>query len=200
MGRRDRPPSAIVVVPIRSFRTGLTRLSSRLDDDARSALARRLADTVLDAAGEVPVVVVSSDPDVLAWAVSRDAAVIADPGSLDDAADAGRTYARAHDARRVVIAHADLPFATALDRFADTQPASDRVAHIVPDRRDDGTPVMSLPVDADVRFAYGTGSFTRHCEAARSAGLTVEIVRDAALGFDIDEPADLDAAAALEAR
>ncbi len=69
---------------------------------------------------------------------------------------------------------------------------------IVPDRRDDGTPVLSLPTDADVAFGYGPGSFTHHCAAARAAGLTVEVVRDDALQFDIDVPADLDEAFAPE--
>jgi 2-phospho-L-lactate guanylyltransferase len=188
--------SGMIVVPIRSFRHGLTRLARRLDGEERDALARRLAERVVDAAGAVPVVVVSSDPDVVVWAEARGAAVVADPGTLDGAADAGRAFARERGASRVVIAHADLPFASALDRFV--TPAAQAIALIVADRTGDGTPVLSLPVDADVAYAYGPGSFARHCAAATAAGLAVEVVHDDALAFDIDEPADLDAATALE--
>src|SRR5215470_2740892 len=60
-----------VVVPIRAFALGKARLAARLDGNERAALARRLAARVVDAAGELPVVVVSSDPLVRARAESR---------------------------------------------------------------------------------------------------------------------------------
>jgi 2-phospho-L-lactate guanylyltransferase len=189
---------AVVVVPIRSFRNGFARLASRLDGDERRALGQRLADRVVDAAGTIAVVVVSSDPDVVSWAHGRGAIAIDDPGSLDAAADAGRTFARDRGAERVIVAHADLPFASGLERFA--RPGTEPVAMIVPDRTGDGTPVLSLPTTADIAFGYGPGSFARHCDAARAAGLTVEVVSDADLGFDVDVPADLDAATARDAR
>src|SRR6478752_5458341 len=93
---------------------------------------------------------------------ARGVTLVDDAGSLDAAADAGRAAARALGADRVVVAHADLPFASGLDRFA--APGADAIAMIVPDRRDDGTPVLSLPTDADVAFQYGPGSFARHCD------------------------------------
>src|SRR5690348_10766984 len=99
---------AVLVVPIRSFRTGFARLASRLDADARHALAQRLADQVVDAAGAMPVIVVSSDRDVVEWARTRQATIVDDAGSLDAAADAGRDAVRALGADRIVVAHADL--------------------------------------------------------------------------------------------
>jgi 2-phospho-L-lactate guanylyltransferase len=88
-----------------------------------------------------------------------------------------------------VIAHADLPLATTFDHVAGDGAAP--VAVIVPCHRGDGTPVLSLPVDAPFRFAYGPGSFARHCSEAERAGLEVRIVRDPALSFDVDVPDDL---------
>src|SRR4051812_33214080 len=126
----------VLVVPIRSFRNGFARLSTRLDDDARHALGKRLADRVVDAAGAMAVFIVSSDADVVAWARERSATIVDDPGSLDGAADAGRAFARERGEDRVVVAHADLPFASALDRFATPGPAP--TAMIVPDRAGDG--------------------------------------------------------------
>ncbi|HEY3834033.1 MAG TPA: 2-phospho-L-lactate guanylyltransferase [Acidimicrobiia bacterium] len=189
---------AVLVVPIRSFRSGFARLATRLDGDERRTLAQRLADGVADAAGTMELVVVSSDRDVVVWAEGRGAIVVDDPGSLDTAAEAGRAFAREQGAERVVVAHADLPFVSELDRMA--APGADPVALIVPDRHHDGTPVLSLPADAEVAFQYGPGSFARHVAAARAVGLTVEVVRDELLGFDIDEPADLDAATARDTR
>ena len=40
-------------------------------------------------------------------------------------------------------------------------------------------------------FAYGPGSAARHEAEARRHGLDVQVVRDPALGFDVDTPADL---------
>ena len=65
------------------------------------------------------------------------------------------------------------------------------IAVLVPDHRDDGTPVCSVPVAAPFDFAYGAGSFARHGAAAARAELDVRVVRDPTLAFDVDVPEDL---------
>jgi 2-phospho-L-lactate guanylyltransferase len=188
-------PIVMVVVPIRSFRDGKARLATRLDDRARAALVRNLADRVYDAVAGLPVVVVSNDPDVVAWARGRGASVVDDPGSLDAAAEAGREHARTRGAERVVVIHADLP------RIRSITPvlAAGGVV-VVPDRFDDGTPVIALPTEGAFSFAFGPGSFRRHCAEALARGYPLEIVRRDDLAFDIDRPEDLDDLARLDAR
>jgi 2-phospho-L-lactate guanylyltransferase len=46
-------------------------------------------------------------------------------------------------------------------------------------------------VRSSFSLAYGPGSFRRHAAAGHAAGLAVRVVRDPALGFDVDLPADL---------
>jgi 2-phospho-L-lactate guanylyltransferase (CobY/MobA/RfbA family) len=46
-------------------------------------------------------------------------------------------------------------------------------------------------------FAYGPDSAARHAREAARRSLTVRILRDAALAFDVDTAADLDALDAL---
>ncbi len=179
-----------VVVPLRSFTGAKARLASVIDDDARAMLAREMADRVVAAAQPHPVVVVSSAPEVLAWARDRGCAIVDDPGSLDAAAAAGRDWARAHGFVRVVIAHGDLPLASSLD--AVTGAGRDEVV-VVPDRRDDGTPVLVVPADAPFTFAYGPGSAARHVDEAGRIGCEVRIVRDPTLQFDVDVADDLEA-------
>jgi 2-phospho-L-lactate/phosphoenolpyruvate guanylyltransferase len=179
-----------VVVPIRTFALGKARLAERLTPEERADLARRFADQVVTAAGALPVVVVTSAPEVGAWARELGVATVADPGSLDGAAGDGRDFLAARGCERVVIAHADLPFARSLAPV--TGDGADPVVALVPDHRDDGTPVLSVPVAAPFRFAYGPGSFRRHVEEAERLGLTVRVVRDPDLGFDVDVPADLE--------
>jgi 2-phospho-L-lactate guanylyltransferase len=183
--------AAAVVVPLRSFLVGKGRLSDVLDDDARAELVRTMADAVIDAAGARPLVVVSGAPEVAAWCTARRLERVDDPGSLDAAADAGRAWARAQGLARVVVVHADLPLVTSLDAVAGDGDAP--VAVVVPDHHVDGTPVLSLPVAAPFRFSYGPGSFARHVAEATRVGLEPRVVRDRALGFDVDVPADLDA-------
>jgi 2-phospho-L-lactate/phosphoenolpyruvate guanylyltransferase len=187
-----------VVVPIRTFALGNTRLASVLDDETRTALAIRLADRVVDAARPAPVIVVTSAPEVATWAQEHNADVIADPGSLNAAAASGAAALVARGCRRVVIAHADLPLVRSFAPV--TRDAGQQVAVVVPCHRDDGTPVLSLPALAvpEFEFAYGLGSFRRHVTAAKRAGLGVRVVRDAALAFDVDTVDDLAALSRYE--
>jgi len=178
-----------VAVPVRAFRLGNTRLATGLDDTTRTDLARRLAERVVAAAGDAPVVVVTSAAEVVEWAAGLGIAVVPDPGSLDAAARAGITELARLGCRRAVVAHADLGLVT--DFTAVTHDAGVAVAVLVPCHHDDGTPVLSLPTGTDFAFAYGPGSFRRHVRAARAAGLAVRVVRDPALAFDVDTLDDL---------
>ena len=181
--------AAGVAIPIRAFALGKARLAGHLSDDERAELARRCADAVVEAARGLAVVVVSSDPDVRDWAAARAVDVIDDPGSLDGAADAGRAWVAAQGGTRVVVAHADLPRART---FTSVLRDGDRdIVALVPCHRDDGTPVLSVPVTLDFRFAYGLGSFRRHTAEARRLGVGVRVVRDPDLAFDVDVPDDV---------
>jgi 2-phospho-L-lactate guanylyltransferase len=186
-----RRARAGVVIPIRAFAVGKARLSETLDDAPRAELAERMADRVLAAVGTLPVVVVSSADDVRAWGDRHGVTVIDDPGGLDAAATAGVAWYEARGMVRAIVAHADLPLAPAgsLERFA--ADGALPIVGLVPCHRDDGTPVLSVPVPSRFRFAYGPGSFRAHAANARQVGLGVRVVRDPALGFDVDLPADL---------
>ena len=180
-----------VVVPVRAFRLGNTRLAAGLDDATRTALAEQLATRVVRAAGDAPVVVVTSAPEVVAWAHEAGARGVADPGSLDAAARDG-VVALAHlGCRRAVVAHADLPNVSSYAPVI--HDAGTATAVLVPCHHDDGTPVLSIPTDAarSFAFAYGPGSFRRHVTSARAAGLSVRVVRDRALAFDVDTIDDI---------
>jgi 2-phospho-L-lactate guanylyltransferase len=177
------------VIPLRSFALGKARLADVLDDDARVAFARSMAEQVVAAAGTNLVVVVSSAPEVCEWAHASGIARIDDPGSLDAAAERGREWVRAQGRARVVVAHGDLPLATTFEQVAGD--GATPVAVLVPDRHDDGTPVLSLPADTPFDFAYGPGSFLHHTAEARRRGLAVRIARIPELSFDVDVAADL---------
>jgi 2-phospho-L-lactate guanylyltransferase len=92
----------------------------------------------------------------------------------------------------VIVAHADLPFATDLTWVAHFAGVT-----LVPDRHDDGTNVACLPAEAAAAgftFAYGPGSFRRHSGETRRLALHLRVVREPSLAWVVDIPADLVAA------
>ena len=181
-----------VLMPVKAFADAKVRLAPALDGAARAALARTMADHVMTAAGDLPVAVVCDDAEVAAWARSRGALVIGEPGrGLNGAVARGVAQLVEAGARQVIVAHADLPLAGDL-RWVARFPG----VTLVPDRRDDGTNVVCLPATAagDFTFAYGPGSFRRHSAEARRLGLSLRVVREPGLAWDVDIPADLAAA------
>lgn len=182
--------ATIVVVPVKAFDRAKLRLADVLDGPARAALARAMADHVLAAAAPLGVAVVCDDDVVAKWARAAGAAVVWTPGvGLNGAvAEAVRRLAGA-GVDRAVVAHADLPFASGLAELAAAD--ADEVV-LVPDRRLDGTNVLSVPTGNGFEFGYGVGSFTRHRDEAVRCGLRPRVVTVEHLGWDVDEPADLD--------
>ena len=181
--------STVVVVPVKAFDRAKARLSGVLDRPRRAALARAMADHVLTAAAPLPVAVVCDDGPVANWARAAGATVVWTPGlGLNGAVSDAVRRLEAAGVTRVVVAHADLPFASGLGEFAT---AGTEVV-LVPDRRRDGTNVASVPTGRGFRFAYGDDSFTRHRREAARCGLRVRVVESERLGWDIDEPVDLD--------
>lgn len=179
--------SAAAVVPVKAFRDAKLRLAPALDRAGRAALARQLAGVVLEAAAPLPVVVVCDDDEVRSWATAAGAEVLWCPGTgLNGAVADGVARLRRAGIEMAVVAHADLPLASSLAWIAEFPGVT-----LVPDRRWDGTNVMALPSSAGFVFSYGRGSFTRHRSEAVRLGLPTRIVRDRALGWDVDLPADL---------
>lgn len=178
---------AAVVVPVKAFHAAKVRLAPALSPAARAVLARQMATSVVAAAGDIPVTVVCDDETVRAWALGIGASVRWTPGlGLDGAVQAGVARCAASGADRVVVAHADLPLATGLDHVVGRAGVV-----VVPDRRDDGTNVITVPARSGFRFSYGPGSFARHRAEAARLGLDVEVRTDVALGWDVDVPDDL---------
>jgi 2-phospho-L-lactate guanylyltransferase len=185
-----RPDTAAVLIPVKSFARAKVRLAGVLDDEQRSSLARGMAERVVAAADPLPVWCVCDDEDVRDWAASVGAQVEWTPGlGLNGAVQTATARRGAAGVARVVVAHGDLPFAAGL---ADLAVAGDHEALLVPDRRGRGSNVVSVPTGAGFRFAYGEGSLERHLAEAARCGLSVRVVRAEHLGWDVDEPDDLD--------
>lgn len=176
-----------VLVPVKAFRDAKVRLAPALPAAERAALARRMGEQVISAAGDLPVAVVCDDEEVAAWAASLGARVIWTPArGLDRAVQDGVAHLAAEGATAVVVAHADLPLADDLRWVLDFDGVT-----LVPDRRDDGTNVVCIPSACGFRFSYGAGSFRRHVAETERLGLALRVTRGTRLSWDVDVPADL---------
>ncbi len=188
-----------MLIPVKAFARAKSRLAASLDPAQRAQLARSMATAVVRAAAPLPVTVVCDDDEVAAWATSMGASVEMTPGvGLNGAVSEAVDRLRERGVERVVIAHGDLPFARSFDRFVqgahdECPPHPPGGVVIVPDRRRSGTNVLSVPTDAGFRFAYGTGSLELHLAEAARLGLATQVWSFDDLGWDVDEPEDLDA-------
>jgi 2-phospho-L-lactate guanylyltransferase len=190
----------IAVVPIRSFRDGKRRLSPGLDAAAREALVRSMAERVtgaLAATDEIAeTLVVSADPEVLAWAgqlarpVTPVEQATAAPG-LDAAIDLGRDMSREHGADAMLSLFADLPFVTGKD--IETLIESQGELILGTDRRRTGTNALLLRFAGrsdEFRFAFGPESLEKHLAESRRIGLETRVREIPGIAFDLDTPGD----------
>lgn len=181
-----------VLVPVKRFADAKRRLDGVLSGAARAALARTMAERVVQAASPLPVAVVCDDAEVAAWARSQGALVVWEPGrGLNGAVEEGVARLAGMGVRRVVVAHGDLPLAAGLADLGVSAGVT-----LVPDRRGDGTNVIELPADCGFHFSYGPGSFERHRAECERLGLHYRVMAVPCLSYDVDVPGDLPPSAA----
>ncbi len=109
--------------------------------------------------------------------------------------------AKAYTTHGVLILPADLPLLNSQDlqtliRRSEPSP----VVVIAPDRRRDGTNALLVCPAGLIEYAYGPGSFKRHCERATQAGVRLEICDLPSISLDLDLPEDLELWHTLETK
>ncbi len=179
-----------MLVPVKRFRAAKGRLVGTLDSGQRAQFARWMATGVLTAVRPLPTFVACDDDEVAEWAEAHGADVIWGRGlGLNGAIDDGVEQIVKQGIDHLVVTHADLPRPHNLSLVA-----REGCVSLVPDRRRDGTNVMSFPARAPIEASYGAGSFRRHLAqamAVATTGIAVEVRADPDLSLDVDTPADL---------
>jgi 2-phospho-L-lactate guanylyltransferase len=61
---------------------------------------------------------------------------------------------------------------------------------IVPDRKNEGTNALFVCPPDLIDFKFGKGSFEKHSQQARDAGVRLEVCNLPSLELDLDEPED----------
>jgi 2-phospho-L-lactate guanylyltransferase len=184
-----------IIVPHRGLEAAKTRLAPVLDPAEREALARALLARVLGVARSASDDVVVISPSAALAPIVEDAGArlaVQRGLGLNAGLEQARAEALADGAPALLVLHGDLPNLSLADVevLAGAIPEAGGVA-IAPDRAGTGTNGLAqAPADA-IPFAFGSGSFARHREAAAAAGLEVAVVERPGLAFDLDTPADL---------
>ena len=201
-----------VIVPVKPFTEGKSRLGGSVSPQERHALNRDLLTRTLGvirlAHVDAEIVVVSRDSDALDAAARSGSHVLAEqpPASqpperprpratapelqLNAALTQAVGYVVARGATNALILPTDIPNLTAADVRAVASPRGSGPQIIIAPSRDGGTNALFLQPAQAIPFAFGRGSFQRHRRLAEDAGIPVRVVESASLLFDIDLPED----------
>ena len=186
------------IVPVKPLRLGKSRLSSVLSDNERAVLNRMFLEQTLDVLRSTPIVtqtlVVSRDPAALAIAREFGARTVLEDGTpnLNSTLNRATMLAKNYASRGVLVLPADLPLLTQSDLLEFFEHICEPPCMVItPDRHEMGTNALLMAPGGLIPYDFGPGSFTRHCESAKSLGARLEIVRNKHIELDLDTPDDL---------
>ena len=187
------------IVPVKPLQRGKSRLAGVLTQEERLDLNRRLLAHTMDTLTAIPdiehVLVISRDQAALALAREYGARTVQEHGApqLNIALTRATIVARTYATRGVLILPADLPLITPEDiQTLLARAVAPPVVVISPDRRRQGTNALLVCPAGVIEYAFGPGSFQRHCTRARLAGAHLEICELPSLALDMDLPEDLE--------
>lgn len=182
-----------ILIPAKGFGDSKRRLAPMLSKDERAALSAHMLERTLrivrQEATSCRVTVVSGNHEVArrspGW--GADAVFASERSGLnEELADAA---IRVPAGTPILVIHADLPRLRAADIRALLECRADIA--IAPDHAGTGTNALLLHKVETPFFAFGPGSFDRHCRTAQERGLSMQVCRRTGLAHDLDEPADL---------
>lgn len=185
-----------LLVPVKPFGEGKSRLAAVLAQEARAALSREMLARVLDQAQAAQVlagtIVISRDQNALAQARLAGVESIPETGQdLNLALIEASQQAMRHGTEAILVLPADLPLVTAADiRQLYTLGATQAGVVIAPSP-DGGTNALLLRPPHAIQFSFGRDSFARHHQLAATAGVPVQVFASPTLAFDVDRPEDL---------
>lgn len=191
------PPFALwLVVPVKPFGEGKSRLAAVLSSDQRAGMSRRWLIHLLSTASAwgrfAGIAVISRDPAVLSLASTMGAQPVVETGDdLNAALTQGSEAAVAAGAEAVLVLPSDLPLLSTADLDALYQAAADGAGVILAPSHDGGTNAMLLRPPGAISYAFGEDSFARHRALAAAANLPCHVYRSPTLAFDVDRPEDL---------
>jgi 2-phospho-L-lactate guanylyltransferase len=190
------PVPLVAIVPVRALEGAKSRLGEALDAEERRDLVVALLERTIDAAAGAAaidrVIVVSTDPGVLAVAERAGAATLREQGmGLNGSLAQARQVAVVEGAAAIMVLPGDLPAIDTAAVAAIIEAAGPApVVALVTDRHRRGTNALLLAPPGIIPFAFGGDSRAAHAALAGSAGARY-IELEGPLSLDLDTPDDL---------
>lgn len=187
------------IVPVKPWNLAKSRLKSILSQEQRETLAAAMLRHVLTLLVESPeisgVLVISRDSHVLAEARALGANTVVESGTpeLNPSLTRATHITRTWGASATLMLPSDLPLITAENISEIVQMGHDvrQTIVIAPDRHEDGTNALLMRPPAIINYAFGPGSFQRHQQLAKAAGVAVQVYRSPLVALDVDTRDDL---------
>jgi 2-phospho-L-lactate/phosphoenolpyruvate guanylyltransferase len=185
------------VLPVKRFVTAKMRLAGLMSDEHRCALAQAMMRDVLAALAGCPTIagitVVTSDDRAADIAAAVDAKVVNTGFDRGHTAavqsGVGSVYGRATN---VLVLSTDIPLVRCEDiALLVSHHAPGPAVTLARAVADGGTNAILVSPPDVIGFQFGTGSESRHIEAARQVGATVRSLTIPRMAFDIDRPDDV---------
>lgn len=199
--------NAEVLIAARGGPSAKSRLAQRLSPEQREALVEAMLGDMLAALAACPAVLtthVTTPTPALARLAARFGAVVyleREGGDLNGAFDRTRRRIAAADPETpLALLPGDLPRLEPDDIERCLEAAGPGRLVLTPAAADGGTGALVLQAGVDLPLAFGPGSFGKHLAAARSLGLSTQVVHAPGLSLDLDRPSDLDVFLALSGR
>ena len=188
------------LVPIKGFDRGKSRLAEVLPPAERARLARELFEHVIDVLRTSPaidgVAVVSNSHEAREHARHLGVLPLADAAGsegLADVVDGALVELERRGATSVMICMSDLPDLSLEDVASVSKQLDESDVVLVPDLCRRGTNVVAIKPATGFPSCLGhEDSLRLHHDQARRLGLTVSIQLRNGIGFDVDQPGDLE--------
>lgn len=206
-------PGLWVVVPVKPFNEGKSRLAGHIPPQQRRALNRELLTRTLTAINQAhldaQILVISRDSHALDAAKRAGSRTLTEESQpctappptctpndtesepqLNAALTQAARHAAAHGATQLLVLPTDMPNLTAADVRTMAASRGPEPQITIAPSRDGGTNALMLQPPQAIPFAFGRDSFLRHQRLAAQAGIPVHVVQSDSLLFDIDLPED----------
>ena len=185
-----------LVVPVKPFGEGKSRLAAVLSPTLRAKFSQRWLTHVLTTATAwahlAGVAVISRDPAVLSLASDLGALPIIEEGDdLNTALTQASQSVLDQGAEAVLMLPSDLPLLTTEDLGELYALAQKGSGVIIAPSHDGGTNALLLRPPHAIPYSFGVDSFARHMALAEAAGLACHVYNSSTLALDIDHPEDL---------
>tara|TARA_Y100001970_G_scaffold256558_1_gene334367 strand:- start:231 stop:848 length:618 start_codon:yes stop_codon:yes gene_type:complete len=183
------------IIPINDFSRSFSRLSSILDLDQRMELAknlsRRLIHKITDL-DEIEKFVIFTSEKIWSNELKHPKLIVRnDKGRkpLKEKIDSIADWAYTMGAKKMIYLSIDLPLLEKDDIKEMIRTHKDGLT-LIEAKKDGGTNALISDLPRRINFQFGTDSFQKHIEAAKSEKLSINIQSIERLSFDLDDHDD----------